>query len=105
MGKRTSYAIVAIRGRLGLLTLEEVAHRCGLPPALIRRMVAVGAIDPSEGYEDFFEPGVILRAQRMFRLRRDLGITFDAASLVVDLLDRIERLETRLRWYEAHDRR
>ena len=105
MGTRTSRALVPIRSRLGLLTLDEVAGRSGLSPALIRRMVAVGAIDPAEGYEGFFEPGVIRRAQLIFRLRRDLGITIDAASLVADLLDRVERLETRLRWYDAHARR
>ena len=105
MGTRTSRALVPIRSRLGLLTLDEVAGRCGLSPALIRRMVAVGAIDPAEGYEEVFEPGVIRRAQLVFRLRRDLEITIDAASLVADLLDRVERLETRLRWYDAHARR
>ena len=89
--------IVPWRRRWDLLTLEEVAARCGLHPGLVQRLVALGLIDPEEGYTDLFPPEVTLRIQRVLRLRRDLGINYNAAGLVLELLERIEELETRLR--------
>jgi DNA-binding transcriptional MerR regulator len=88
--------------RLGLLTVDEVAARCGLHPELVQRLVVLGLIDPEEGYSDLFRPEITLRIQRILRLRRDLGINYNAAALVLDLLERIEALEGRLRHYERY---
>jgi hypothetical protein len=33
--------------RLGLLTIEEVAGRCGLHPEFVQRLVVLGLIDPA----------------------------------------------------------
>lgn len=88
------------RHRLGLLTLEEVATRCNLHPELVRHFVALGMIDPADG-TDGFPPEVALQLQRILRLRHDLGINYNAAALILDLLERIEALETRLRQYES----
>ena len=41
-----------------------------------------------------------MRLQRALRLRRDLGLSYNGAALVLDLLDRIEALERRLDQYE-----
>jgi DNA-binding transcriptional MerR regulator len=86
--------------RLGLLTADEVAARCGLHPELVQRLVGLGLIDPEEGYSDLFRPEITLRIQRILRLRRDLGVNYNGAALVLDLLERIEALEGRLRRYE-----
>jgi chaperone modulatory protein CbpM len=87
---------------LGLLTVDEVATRCGLHPELVQRLVVLGLIDPEEGYSDLFRPEITLRIQRILRLRRDLGVNYNAAALVLDLLDRIAALEGRLRRYERY---
>jgi len=34
----------------------------------------------------------VLRLRRMARLRRDLGVNFAGAAVIVDLVDRIEEL-------------
>jgi hypothetical protein len=91
-----------IRRTLGqrLLSLEEVAARCGLHPLLVERFVALGLIDPVEGEVNQFPPEATLRLQRALRLRRDLGLSYNGAALVLELLDRIEALERRLDQYE-----
>lgn len=96
----TQALMVAWRHPSGLLTLEEVAARCALHPELVRRLVGLGLIDPEEGFPELFRPDTTLRIQRVLRLRRDLGVNYNAAALVLDLLDRIEVLETRLRFFE-----
>jgi DNA-binding transcriptional MerR regulator len=86
--------------RLETLSTEEVAARCGLHPALVERLVALGLIEPLEGKSNRFPPNVTLRLQRALRLRRDLGLSYNGAALVLELLDRIEELEQRLEHYE-----
>jgi chaperone modulatory protein CbpM len=83
--------------RLGLLSIEEVAERCGLHPEFIQRLVVLGLIDPEDDGTNFFRPEVTLRIEQLLRLRRDLGINYNAAALVFDLLERIDILEERLR--------
>jgi chaperone modulatory protein CbpM len=38
----------------------------------------------------------VVRARKALRLKRDLGLNFDAVALVMELLDRIDDLERRL---------
>jgi DNA-binding transcriptional MerR regulator len=82
------------------LSLEEVAARCGLHPLLVERFVALGLIVPLEGNPRQFAPEVTLRLLRALRLRHDLGLSYNGAALVLELLDRIEALERRLEQYE-----
>jgi chaperone modulatory protein CbpM len=82
------------------LSLEEVATRCDLHPLLVERFVALGLIAPVEGELERFAPEVTLRLQRALRLHRDLGLNYNGAALVLELLDRIEALERRLDQYE-----
>jgi hypothetical protein len=91
--------------RLETLSTDEVAARCGLHPSLVQRLVALGLIEPLDGRTDRFPPDVTLRLQRALRLRRDLGLSYNGAALVLELLDRIENLERRLEQYERHSNR
>jgi DNA-binding transcriptional MerR regulator len=83
--------------RPGLLSIEEVAERCGLHPEFIQRLVVLGLIDPEDDSTNLFRPEVTLRIERLLRLRRDLGINYSAAALIFDLLERIDILEERVR--------
>jgi chaperone modulatory protein CbpM len=91
--------------RLETLSTDEVAARCGLHPTLVERLVALGLIEPLDGRTDRFPPDVTLRLQRALRLRRDLGLSYNGAALVLELLDRIEDLERRLEQYEHQSNR
>jgi len=85
----------------GMLSLQEMAAECGLHPDLVQRFVALGIIDPLENDASHFAPEAARRIRCLLRLRRDLGVNYSAAGLVLELLERIERLEERLRQYES----
>lgn len=89
------------RRRGDMLSLQEMATECGLHPDLVQRFVALGIIDPLEDDPGYFAPEAARRIQRLLRLRRDLGVNYNAAGLVLELLERIEQLEARLRRYES----
>lgn len=84
------------------LSLELVARRAGLHPELVRRLVALGAIEPVAGTSAAprFAPDATSRVARLTRLRRDLGLNWAGALLALDLLARIDALEARLARYE-----
>ena len=88
--------------RAGLLDLDAVARQSGLHPDVVRRLVALGAVEPAGGTtrEPLFSPSVPSLLARAARLRRDLGLSYAGALLASDLLDRIAALQERLRRYE-----
>ncbi|MEU7766047.1 chaperone modulator CbpM [Nocardia sp. NPDC049190] len=76
------------------LRLETLAQRSGLHPDMVRRLVALGLLDGvREGGELRFESSAIAVVGRIQRLRTGLGLNYSAIGLVLDLLDRIEKLE------------
>ena len=57
----------------------------------------LGLLDPrGEGDEPTFGPEALPRVRRMLRLRRDLQVGWTSLGLVLDLLERVERLEREL---------
>jgi len=85
------------------LTLDGLAVRTGLHPALIERFVEYGLIEPSElaGAQMLFDVGCVVRVRKIERLRHDLGTNMASVAVILDLLDRVNRLQReveRLRW-------
>ena len=81
------------------LSLDAFAASAGMHPDLLRRLVRLGLLDP---YVDpvgelWFPWAQLARLARAVRLRADLGLNYAALGLVLDLLTRIEELETTLR--------
>ncbi|WP_330229342.1 chaperone modulator CbpM [Nocardia sp. NBC_00508] len=77
------------------IRLETFARRVGLHPEFVRRLTALGLLDctrDSAG-ELRFEPSEVAVVARIQRLRTGLGLNYAAIGLVLDLLDRIEKLE------------
>ncbi|MEU4232316.1 chaperone modulator CbpM [Nonomuraea sp. NPDC026600] len=90
-----TYALV----RPMLLDLNSFAHATGLHPEAVRRLVALGLLEPvrdAKG-ELCFPPAQVTLAARIQRLHAGLSLNYAAIGLVIDLLDRIEELETTLR--------
>ncbi|WP_442814304.1 chaperone modulator CbpM [Streptomyces sp. NBC_01198] len=81
------------------LPMAAVAGRSGLPPELVRRFVALGLVDAERdtGGRLWFRAGAPSAIARVQRLRTGLCLNYAAIGVVLDLLDRIERLETALR--------
>ncbi|MEU0522278.1 chaperone modulator CbpM [Streptomyces niveus] len=93
--RRTVYALVPLPG----LSLETVARRSGLHPDTVRKFVALGLLDArreASGRLRFAESAPLDLA-RLERLRAGLCLNYASLGVVVDLLDRISRLETALR--------
>lgn len=71
-----------------LADVRALARRSGVHPDLVRRLIALDAVDPLDW-------DAAARLARLMRLRRDLGLNVAGAALVCDLLVRIEELEAR----------
>jgi DNA-binding transcriptional MerR regulator len=80
-----------------LLTLEEVALRCGVEYSFVRVLVEHGVIHVERGAPPRVSQEVTLRINKVVRLQRDLGVNVPGASVVLDLLERIDELERQLR--------
>lgn len=76
------------------LTLEMVAEAVNAPPALVSRLVRMGLLETiaAERGELLLPTRSVVRLRRMRRLHRDLGVNFTGASVILDLVARIEEL-------------
>lgn len=88
-----------------LLRLRHIARQCDVHPETVNRFVRLGLIDPAEGAgqdgEWLFTRETIGMIRKILRLRNELGINFAGIGVVLDLLSRLEELETRLREMET----
>jgi chaperone modulatory protein CbpM len=80
-----------------LFSVQDVAIRCGVDVAFVEQLVALGVITVLPAAGGSFECEVTLRVGKFVRLQRDLGVNPEGAALVIELLDRIEALEQRIR--------
>ncbi|MDG4667203.1 chaperone modulator CbpM [Mycobacterium sp. 236(2023)] len=78
------------------MQLDAFAQRCGLHPDMVRRLVALGlvACQPDARGQLRFSPSALATVGRIQRLRTGLGLNYAAIGLVLDLLDRIDELES-----------
>lgn len=80
------------------LTCEVVAERIGARRSLVARLARAGLIETleSESSEPLLPSHVVVELRRMQRLRRDLGVNFNGAAVILDLVKRIELLNREL---------
>lgn len=80
-----------------LITIDELSRLVELHPAVLRRYIVLGLLDPEiESPEPLFDETVVARVLKIERLKRDLGINAAGCALVLDLLERIQELEAQL---------
>lgn len=82
-----------------LFTLAELCRSCGVEAEFIEALVEEGILEPvgRRGRHWCFPASSLRRTRITLHLQRDLGINFAGAALALDLLERIEDLEARLR--------
>lgn len=102
------YALVCTRTLLGEpsgLGVKQMARLSAVHPELIERLVRLGLLEPINQSDDIaqwrFSERTVAVVGRIMRLRNQLGINYAGIGVVLDLLDRIERLESRLLELEA----
>ncbi len=85
------------------LSLEDLCRACGVERVVLVEMVEEGLLEPLDMQLApwRFQGEALRRARTALRLRRDLDVNLAGAAMVLDLLDEIEQLETRLRRLEG----
>jgi chaperone modulatory protein CbpM len=78
------------------MDLDAFARRSGLHPDTVRRFVALGLLpcQRSPRGQLRFDASALRVVARVQRLRIGLGLNYAAVGLVLDLLDRVEKLES-----------
>ena len=82
------------------LTVDVVARTVGTRRSLVVRLAQQGLIETVAGDEEANVTRVprrmVIQLRRMQRLRRDLGVNFAGAAVILDLVGRIEQLNREL---------
>lgn len=85
-----------------VLSLDELCTSCGVSYEYIHELVEFGIIEPRgispESWH--FDAEQLRRVRLIMRLEDDLEINLAGAALVLDLLDEIETLRTKVDWLE-----
>ena len=71
-------------------------------PDLLERLVMLGIITIRD---EMIHNRDVYRLNRVFHLRKCLGVNFTGATIIVDLLERIESLEEEIRTLHRQERR
>jgi DNA-binding transcriptional MerR regulator len=102
MKVRASYALT----RPTRLGLDTYARLTGVHPELIRRLVALGLLEPTRdaGGGLWFDATEVRAMARIQRLHHGLNLDYAALGLVIELLDRIAQLE-RMHRHQRGDQR
>ena len=85
------------------LSLEDLSRACGVERMVLVEMVQEGLLEPVDVRLApwRFQGDALRRARTALRLRRDLEVNFAGIAMILDLLDEIDNLETRLRRLEG----
>ena len=80
------------------LTFDVVAETVGAKRSLVVRLAQHGLIETVDtGTDEPLLPRrAVVQLRRMQRLRRDLGVNFAGAAVILDLVGRIEQLNREL---------
>jgi chaperone modulatory protein CbpM len=81
------------------ITLIQLCRGCAITAETVEALVEHGVLEPTgeQGRHWCFLANSLKRIRVAMRLQRDLGVNLAGAALALDLLERIEPLDTRLR--------
>ena len=75
-----------------VLSIDQLASVVGLSRTRLTRLVHVGIIDPVQADPPTFSGTTAARLQRILRLHHDLGVNLIGAVIIVDLVEKLERV-------------
>ena len=80
-------------------TLVELCRSCAVEAELIEALVEQGILEPTgrRGSHWCFPASSLRRTRITLHLQRDLGVNLAGAALALELLERIDALDARLR--------
>jgi MerR family transcriptional regulator/heat shock protein HspR len=89
--------ITGAPGRAQLaLSAEELAAAAGISATRLARLARLGLVESPAPGSGTFAAATAERLRRMLRLHADLGVNLTGAAIIVDLLERLERIEAEL---------
>lgn len=77
-------------------SFAELAAAAGTTVATVSRLIRLGLLDAGNEGSVGFTPATATRLRRMLRLHRDLGANMVGASIILDLVERVEHLQSEL---------
>ncbi len=82
-----------------LIAWTEFLELTGVHSAVVGELIELGWLSPQQTRDEqyLFRSGDVYRVRKLDRLCADLDISLAGASIIVDLLDRIDTLEKRVR--------
>jgi len=95
MSDPTSHHRVIVLDDETRLEVAEFAQACGTSVTYVNELILEGVLIPRETAHGF-GGAEIARVRRVLRLQRDFDATLPSAAVILDLLEEIERLRTRL---------
>ena len=93
---RTFSIVEAPRRAEMFLSVEELATAVGISRARVARLVRLGLAEPVTPGASGFTAATAARFRRALRLHADLGVSLASAAIIVDLVERLDRLEAEL---------
>lgn len=89
------------------VTLAQLCEACAVHAEAIEAMMAEGIVEPVGGDVSKwrFTRSSVVRVRTVLRMQRDLNVNLAGAALALDLLERIEELQARLKVFDPKPRR
>jgi DNA-binding transcriptional MerR regulator len=93
-----THALTVWRTEHSLLTLEDLASAAGLHPELVDAFVRHQLVEPTVHISScpLFPTSSVGRLKRILHLRHEMGVNLAGISVILDMTEQIENLETEL---------
>ncbi len=87
-----------------LMSLNDLSHLCHIEPHFIIELVEYGVLEPrvDQREELFFSGENIGRIQTILRLTQDLEVNLSGAAVIVELLEELDKLRSKIHCLERH---
>jgi chaperone modulatory protein CbpM len=91
-------AVATVPARSERISFAQLQELTGLHPTVVGELIELGWITPERTTADayLFRAKDIYKLRKLDRIRQDFELPLFGASIVVDLLERIEYLETKV---------